>query len=226
MFFNTNKSSSVLPRLATYIFELSIIISTVFVLPGQSATALEEIDENPAYPGKCYVKHTGIAHALGATWQVPEMLCAEATCYRSGSENKFLVAYQTCGLVSADPGCDIVEDLSLPYPSCCPTIRCDTPALDYESINFDFIDLLSKKMDPESFNEIEEERPAIIAPQTNSDSQEPMDFRDQQKIVDELAKRPSKLFDVLMNPSTFETTFPNEMQKISNQVDPILVRLP
>ena len=48
-----------------------------------------------AHPGKCYVKHTGIAHALGATWQVPEMLCAEATCYRSGSENKFLVAYQT-----------------------------------------------------------------------------------------------------------------------------------
>ena len=69
-------------------------------------------------------------------------------------------------------------------------------------------------------------RPATIAPQTNSDSQEPMDFRDQQKIVDELAKRPSMLFDVLMNPSTFETTFPNEMQKISNQVDPILVRLP
>ena len=69
-------------------------------------------------------------------------------------------------------------------------------------------------------------RPAIIAPQTNSDSQEPMDFRDQQKIVDELAKRPSKLFDVLMNPRTFKTTFPNEMQKISNQVDPILVRLP
>ena len=48
-----------------------------------------------AHPGKCYVKHTGVVHALGATWQVPEMVCAEATCYRSGSENKFLVAYQT-----------------------------------------------------------------------------------------------------------------------------------
>ena len=58
MFFNTNKSSSVLPRLATYIFELSIIISTVFVLPGQSATALEEIDENPGKKTRilCFIK--------------------------------------------------------------------------------------------------------------------------------------------------------------------------
>ena len=53
-----------------------------------------------------------------------------------------------------------------------------------------------------------------------------MTFRDQEKIVDELAKRPSKLFDVLMNPRTFTKTFSNEMQKTDNRIDPILVRIP
>ena len=47
------------------------------------------------HPGKCYVQSTGIAHLLGSTWQVPEMGCAEATCYRSETPNKLLVAYQT-----------------------------------------------------------------------------------------------------------------------------------
>ena len=47
------------------------------------------------HPGKCYIQSTGVAYLLGESWQVPEMGCADATCYRSGSENKYLVAYQT-----------------------------------------------------------------------------------------------------------------------------------
>ena len=129
---------------------------------------------------------------MGETWQVPEMGCAEATCYRSGSENKYLVAYQTlvlkdtysiydilenynirliylyykilpllsyrCGLVSAEPGCKIVSDSSLPYPSCCPTIYCESPILNYDYVDYEPFDLQSINITSDDLNEIEDWR--------------------------------------------------------------------
>ena len=56
MFFKTNKSSPISPLLATYIVQIIIIFSTVFVLPSQSATALEEIAENPGKKTRIFYK--------------------------------------------------------------------------------------------------------------------------------------------------------------------------
>merc|ERR1711963_1012976 len=136
----------------------------------------------------------------GETWQVPEMGCAEATCYRSGSENKYLVAYQTCGLVSAEPGCKIVSDSSLPYPSCCPTIRCDSPILNYDSVDYEPFDLHSTNIASDELNEIDDWRSSDDVSQIGSIPSSSLSFEDQEKIVEELAKQPSKLFDILMNP--------------------------
>ena len=70
----------------------------------------------------------------------------------------FLILYDRCGLVSADPGCDIVQDSSLPYPSCCPTIRCDAPVLQYDSVDYDAMFLPSNNINSNDINEIDEWR--------------------------------------------------------------------
>jgi len=221
MIVNTQKVVSVLFLISMQTFQLSIIFSANFVTQSQAATALEEIKETPDHPGKCYIKNTGIAYSLGATWQVPEMGCAEASCYRSETPNKLLVAYQTCGLVSADPGCEIVQDSSQPYPSCCPIVRCDAPVLQYDSVDYDSMFLPSNDINSDDINEIDEWRLTDLAPQTNSNSQPFLSFEDQERIVEELAKKPSNLFDVLMNPNKL-----NSVVSSQKRIDPLLVRLP
>ena len=64
-------------------------------------------------------------------------------------------------------------------------------------------------------------RSADLVSQTNSNSQPFLSFEDQEKIVEELAKRPSKLFDVLMNPHKL-----NNVVSATKRIDPLLVRLP
>ena len=38
----------------------------------------------------------------------------------------FHSGFLRCGLVGSGPNCELIEDLTLPYPACCPTIRCST----------------------------------------------------------------------------------------------------
>ena len=51
-------------------------------------------------------------------------------------------------------------------------------------------------------------------------------FEDQEKIVEELAKQPSKLFDILMNPRKLSGSLSRSKQKTGIYIDPLLVRLP
>ena len=60
--------------------------------------------------------------------------------------------------MSADPGCEIVADSSLPYPSCCPSIRCDVPVLHYDSNDYDTIDHDSNEINSDNLNEIDDFR--------------------------------------------------------------------
>ena len=53
-----------------------------------------------------------------------------------------------------------------------------------------------------------------------------LSFEDQEKIVEELAKQPSKLFDVLMNPQKLSDSLSPSKQKSGIYIDPLLVRLP
>ena len=53
-----------------------------------------------------------------------------------------------------------------------------------------------------------------------------LSFEDQEKIVEELAKQPSKLFDILMNPRKLSDSLSPSEQKTGINIDPLLVRLP
>ena len=53
-----------------------------------------------------------------------------------------------------------------------------------------------------------------------------LSFEDQEKIVEELAKQPSKLFDILMNPRKLSDSLSPSEQKTGIYIDPLLVRLP
>ena len=51
-------------------------------------------------------------------------------------------------------------------------------------------------------------------------------FEDQEKIVEELAKQPTKLFDILMNPRKLSGSLSRSTQNTGIYIDPLLVRLP
>ena len=51
-------------------------------------------------------------------------------------------------------------------------------------------------------------------------------FEDQEKIVEELAKAPSKLFDILMNPHKLSYSLSSSERSTGIYIDPLLVRLP
>ncbi|KAG7160811.1 putative Single domain von Willebrand factor type C-containing protein 4 [Homarus americanus] len=76
------------------------------------------------HPGMCWIPKHNKAYSDGGHWQEPQ--CMRATCVSYRSE--LYVEYATCGAVGGEPGCKTVQDLSLPYPSCCPAVSC--PDLD------------------------------------------------------------------------------------------------
>jgi len=87
------------------------------------------------YPGACYIEETGNAYQIGESWQ-PEGVCWQQTChdFEQGRRTKtFLVSFNTCGLVYAEPPCVLVEDASARYPDCCPRYVCPTPTEESEN---------------------------------------------------------------------------------------------
>ena len=68
-----------------------------------------------------------------------------------------LLSYR-CGLVSAEPGCKIASDSSLSYPSCCPTIHCDSPIVNYDYVDYEPFDIQSINITSDDLNESEDWR--------------------------------------------------------------------
>nr|XP_027223835.1 uncharacterized protein LOC113816013 [Penaeus vannamei]AEB54794.1 single VWC domain protein 4 [Penaeus vannamei]WKV34895.1 Vago transcript isoform 4 [Penaeus monodon] len=97
-------------------------VALVLCLAGTSlaAVAIGPAVVHPDHPGKCWLPKQSRSYADGAQWQEPN--CMRATCLSYKSQ--LYVEYATCGPVAAGPGCKPVQDLSLPYPSCCPIISC------------------------------------------------------------------------------------------------------
>ena len=58
--------------------------------------------------------------------------------------NFFPSGFLRCGLVGSGPNCELIEDLTLPYPACCPTIRCATTSLESEDTKPNELHILSR----------------------------------------------------------------------------------
>ena len=56
----------------------------------------------------------------------------------------FSFGFLRCGLVGAGPDCELIEDLTLPYPACCPTIRCSKTSGESEDTRPDELHILSR----------------------------------------------------------------------------------
>jgi len=221
MFAKNSYSGSAFLFLATITFEICLILSSEWITTVNSATALEEIKEHPEHPGKCYLRESGVAHELGSRWQVPEWGCAQATCYRSGSDKLFLIAYQTCGSIMADPDCELVEDLTLPYPSCCPSIYCSTvgePPLDYEvSIESDTQPYNSEEVETLTGNVDESRRSNSIIQSAFLESTKSPDVNIQEKEEEKPTHRTLGLFDILSYPIRRQETYDYDSPDI-NQI--------
>nr|XP_053635366.1 uncharacterized protein LOC128690654 isoform X1 [Cherax quadricarinatus] len=83
------------------------------------------------YPGMCWIAKQNKSFPDGGQWQEPN--CMRATCL--SYKSSLYVEYATCGLMGVEPGCETVQDLTLDYPSCCPTLSC--PNLDNEALKGD-----------------------------------------------------------------------------------------
>ncbi|KAF5305241.1 hypothetical protein FQR65_LT07780 [Abscondita terminalis] len=82
-------------------------------------TSLEEVSVDPNNPDVCVSKDSGVG-----TMKVGETKTIKGQCVRAicGSG---MISYAGCGTIAGPPGCkEGPEDLSKPYPACCPDIVC------------------------------------------------------------------------------------------------------
>lgn len=102
-----------------------------------AALAIGPAIVKPEYPDMCWIPKENRPFPDGGQWLEPNCLRATCISYKSN----LYVEYASCGIVVGGPGCETVQDLSLPYPSCCPTLSCpntDPAALkgeEYEEFN-------------------------------------------------------------------------------------------
>ncbi|XP_014258692.1 uncharacterized protein LOC106672058 [Cimex lectularius] len=88
-----------------------------------STTFLEFQDiENGSVPS-CTDKN-GTIRALGESWQL-EGECVSSRCL-TVSATKSLIMHYKCPSVTAQPanGCEVVQNVNLPHPNCCPELKC------------------------------------------------------------------------------------------------------
>ncbi|KAL0829363.1 hypothetical protein ABMA28_004141 [Loxostege sticticalis] len=75
--------------------------------------------EKHAHKTGCYVKEIDDVVPFGQT------VTPIGHCYRIECDSQMMY-YASCGLVGAGPGCHVTEeDLTKPYPDCCPGVKCD-----------------------------------------------------------------------------------------------------
>jgi len=99
----------------------TLLLLAVVVNVGECAVALGLADVSEDYPGHCIDDVTGHPYKVSVTWPMTDM-CGQKSCEEHG--DKLYITYTTCGLVQVSPECYIEEDLSRPYPDCCPQVVC------------------------------------------------------------------------------------------------------
>ncbi|PSN53862.1 hypothetical protein C0J52_09951 [Blattella germanica] len=101
------------------------LVATVafFETRAEAAQAVELVQPNPAYPGKCYHSSTKKAYAVGETW-TSDKQCVQYKCSNE-PDTGFLIETTSCGAVAAEPPCTVVAGTAgSRYPACCPKANC------------------------------------------------------------------------------------------------------
>ncbi|KAB0801799.1 hypothetical protein PPYR_03985 [Photinus pyralis] len=81
-------------------------------------TSRAHVEMDPEDPEVCLYEKVG-KFRVGESVSLHPNTCAEATCGHG------IVTTHGCGVVDAKPPCIVRrENLSKPYPDCCPTINC------------------------------------------------------------------------------------------------------
>ncbi|XP_037046420.1 U-scoloptoxin(16)-Ssd1a-like [Bradysia coprophila] len=102
-------------------FKLSttFVVLLSFVSLAFSAVSVSQPSVHPDHPGKCWYSDTMKAYDVGDVFTVPE--CTRVTCLGG-----LRFEYASCGVIGTSPPCYVVKgDSSLPYPECCPDVKCD-----------------------------------------------------------------------------------------------------
>ncbi|KAF2894383.1 hypothetical protein ILUMI_11796 [Ignelater luminosus] len=100
---------------------LTFIISALLLCNiAHGWTALEQTDNSKDHPGHCYSETKGVGAMELGEEKTQEGACVRVSCGQGG-----LIQYAGCGTVSGPEHCKVTdEDLSKPYPDCCPHIKC------------------------------------------------------------------------------------------------------
>jgi len=101
-----------------------LLLSLVSLKKTEGAVAVGISAVSEEHPGKCLDDRTGAAYSVSEVWEMRDT-CGQHTCVKRG--DTLYINYETCGSVQADPPCYTVQDMSLPYPACCPRIICNKP---------------------------------------------------------------------------------------------------
>ncbi|XP_074032378.1 complement inhibitor CirpT3-like [Leptinotarsa decemlineata] len=94
----------------------SILVICLIYVTVDAWEAISLYDPSTNHSGHCYYSEMSMKD--GEVKRI-EGQCATATC---GSDRN--VYLKGCGATSKEAPCKIVEDLSKPYPDCCPKLQC------------------------------------------------------------------------------------------------------
>ncbi|KAK7065554.1 hypothetical protein SK128_000078 [Halocaridina rubra] len=75
---------------------------------------------NPDFPLDCWSQSQQKNFPEGASWAEPN--CLQVTC--TGYQNQLYLLYTSCSRIGVPPGCKTIQDMTLPYPACCPRPSC------------------------------------------------------------------------------------------------------
>jgi len=102
-----------------YAFTLVLLCT---ISSSMAAMALGPAQTHESNPNMCHEE--GNYYHPGESWQIQG--CGIANCLLSNHTGtpQLFVSYASCGVVAADPPCNITEDTTLAYPECCPKVVC------------------------------------------------------------------------------------------------------
>lgn len=115
-----------------------------------AAVALGKAEVHADHPRQCFDVPSKKYYAIGSQWQMTDT-CGVVSCEQMGKDALYL-SYSTCPSISVGAPCFLDEDVSAPYPGCCPRMKCPT----FENV-------------PDELNEIEHDDQLMMA-----DDQHPM----------------------------------------------------
>ncbi|KAJ9594169.1 hypothetical protein L9F63_014425, partial [Diploptera punctata] len=121
--FNSNINRKQNMELNIYL-TVTVIFTMLTNSEVDGAVALKLVDLHPDHPGKCYDPSTQRAYTVGESWSV-DGHCLQNHCSDVPYNKLLSIHISGCGLVVAPPFCRTTpEDITKPYPDCCPHIVC------------------------------------------------------------------------------------------------------